>query len=121
MYAVVDNLKIRYQDSARVGAKTLVFLHGLGGSIESWDNNTTQLSTKYRTVAFDLPGFGLSDKPRRKYTVGFFSSFVLRAVDELNIGLPINIIGSSLGGQIAANIAVTNPHEVSKLILISPA
>jgi pimeloyl-ACP methyl ester carboxylesterase len=121
MYAVVDNLRIRYQDSATIGSKTLVFLHGLGGSIESWDNNTRKLSTKYRTIAFDLPGFGLSDKPLRKYTVEFFSSFILRAVHELNVGLPINIIGSSLGGQIAANIAITNPHDVGKLILISPA
>ncbi len=120
-YAVVDNLTIRYQDSATIGAKTLVFLHGLGGSIESWDNNTGKLATKYRTFAFDLPGFGLSDKPQRKYTVEFFSSFVIRAVHELNVGLPINIIGSSLGGQIAANITITNPNEVSKLILISPA
>jgi pimeloyl-ACP methyl ester carboxylesterase len=106
-FAVIDNLRIRYQDSA-VGAKTLVFIHGLGGSLESWENNNTaQLSRKYRTIAFDLPGFGLSNKPNRKYTLGFFSSFVLRTVRKLNVGLPINILGSSLGGQIAANIAQT--------------
>ena len=102
MYAVIDNLRVRYHDSATAGAKVLVFLHGLGGSIESWDNNIGQLSKKYRTIAFDLPGFGLSDKPFRNYTVGFFSSFIIRAIRELNIELPINIIGSSLGGQIAA-------------------
>ena len=39
MYAVIDNLRIRYLDNASVGKKTLVFLHGLGGSIESWDKN----------------------------------------------------------------------------------
>ena len=37
MYVVIDNLRIRYQDNASVGEKTLVFLHGLGGSIESWE------------------------------------------------------------------------------------
>jgi len=120
-YAVIDNLRIRYQDSATAGAKTLIFIHGLGGSIESWDSNTGQLSKKYRTVAFDLPGFGLSDKPLKNYTIAFFSSFVIQAVRRLNIELPINIIGSSLGGQIAANIAVVNPNEVDKLVLISPA
>ena len=35
-FVVIDNLRIRYQDSAKVGAKALVFIHGLGGSIESW-------------------------------------------------------------------------------------
>lgn len=120
-YAVIDNLRIRYQDSATAGAKTLIFLHGLGGSIESWDSNTGQLSKKYRTVVFDLPGFGLSDKPLRNYTIGFFSSFVMQAVRRLSIEFPINIIGSSLGGQIAANIAAVNPNEVDKLVLISPA
>jgi pimeloyl-ACP methyl ester carboxylesterase len=120
-YAVIDNLRIRYQDSATAGAKTLIFLHGLGGSIESWDSNTIQLSKKYRTVVFDLPGFGISDKPLKNYTIGFFSSFVMQAVRRVNIELPINIIGSSLGGQIAANIAVVNPNKVDKLVLISPA
>ena len=120
-YAVIDNLRIRYQDSATAGAKTLIFLHGLGGSIESWDSSTSQLSKKYRTVVFDLPGFGLSDKPFKNYTIGFFSSFVMQAVRRVNIELPINIIGSSLGGQIAANIAVVNPDDVDKLVLISPA
>jgi 2-hydroxy-6-oxonona-2,4-dienedioate hydrolase len=120
-YAVIDNLRIRYQDSATAGAKSLIFLHGLGGAIESWDSSTSQLSKKYRTVVFDLPGFGLSDKPLKNYTIGFFSSFVMQAVRRVNIELPINIIGSSLGGQIAANIAVVNPDEVDKLVLISPA
>lgn len=120
-YAVVDNLNIRYQDSVTESAKTVVFLHGLGGSIESWQNNTGQLSRSYRTVAFDLPGFGLSDKPYTKYTLSFFTSFVLHAIHKLNIGLPIHIVGSSLGGQIAANIAKTNPNKVGKLVLISPA
>jgi pimeloyl-ACP methyl ester carboxylesterase len=121
MYAFIDNLRIRYLDNAKQGEKTLLFLHGLGGSIESWNNNLSHLSKKYRVLAFDLPGFGLSDKPHRKYTSGFFSSFVLSAVHELKIGLPVNIIASSLGGQIAARIAITKPSNVGKLILISPA
>jgi pimeloyl-ACP methyl ester carboxylesterase len=121
MYAVINNLRIRYQDNASVGKKTLVFLHGLGGSIESWNNNLGYLSKKYRVVAFDLPGFGLSDKPRRNYTLGFFSSFVLRAIGELEIGFPVDLIGSSLGGQIAARITMTSPGKVGKLVLISPA
>jgi pimeloyl-ACP methyl ester carboxylesterase len=121
LYTIIDKLRIRYQDSTTAGAKNLVFLHGLGGSIESWAGNTGKLSNKYRTIALDLPGFGLSDKPKRKYTIRFFSSFVLHAIRELGIEFPITIIGSSLGGQIAANIATISPHKVDKLILISPA
>ncbi|HZD33906.1 MAG TPA: alpha/beta fold hydrolase [Nitrososphaeraceae archaeon] len=120
-YATIDELRIRYQDNTIAGAKNLVFLHGLGGSIESWADNTSELSGKYRTVALDLPGFGLSDKPNRKYTMRFFSLFVLHAIHELGVGFPINIIGSSLGGQIAATIATISPLKVDKLILISPA
>jgi pimeloyl-ACP methyl ester carboxylesterase len=120
-FTIIDNLRIRYQDNATVGANVLVFIHGLGGSLESWENNIAYLSQKYRTIAIDLPGFGLSDKPHRKYTLAFYSSFILRAVRQLNVRLPINILGASLGGQIAANIAATNPHLVDNLILISPA
>jgi len=120
-FTIIDNLRIRYQDNATVGANVLVFIHGLGGSLESWENNIAYLSQKYRTIAIDLPGFGLSDKPHRKYTLAFYSSFILRAVRQLNVRLPINILGASLGGQIAAHIAATNPHLVDNLILISPA
>ena len=59
----IDNLLVRYLDKNKSGIP-LLLLHGLGGSIESWSNNINFLSTKFRIIALDLPGFGLSDKPK---------------------------------------------------------
>ncbi|HXW12379.1 MAG TPA: alpha/beta fold hydrolase, partial [Nitrososphaeraceae archaeon] len=62
-FTKVNNLHVRYLDRNKRGTP-LLLLHGLGGSIESWTNNIRSLSTKFRIIALDLPGFGLSDKPK---------------------------------------------------------
>jgi pimeloyl-ACP methyl ester carboxylesterase len=120
-YVTVDHFNVRYLDNARRRAQTLLFVHGLGGSIESWKKNIEPLSGIFRILVLDLPGFGLSDKPLMDYTIGFYSSLVMKFIRELKVKPPINIVGSSLGGQIAADIAILNPQIVRKLILISPA
>jgi 2-hydroxy-6-oxonona-2,4-dienedioate hydrolase len=120
-YVEVDSVRIRYYDNGRTHAQTLLFIHGLGGSIESWTNNLKPLSQKFRVIAIDLPGFGLSEKPLIDYTIHFYSSILMKFVHVLKLRHPINIVGSSLGGQIAADIAISNLTAVRKLILVSPA
>jgi pimeloyl-ACP methyl ester carboxylesterase len=120
-YVGVDGFRVRYCDNGRSRVQSLLFIHGLGGSIESWTNNLKPLSEMFRVIAIDLPGFGLSDKPLIDYTIGFYSSILFKFVDVLKLRHPINIVGSSLGGQIAADIAISNLMAVRKLILISPA
>jgi pimeloyl-ACP methyl ester carboxylesterase len=117
----VDNLRIRYIDTHSKG-KNVLFIHGLGGSIESWINNIDTLKTKQlRVIAVDLPGFGSSDKPSIDYTIKFYTKFIAKFVNFLQISSPVSIVGSSLGGHIAAEVAIHYHKIVGKLILISPA
>jgi pimeloyl-ACP methyl ester carboxylesterase len=101
--------------------RTVLLVHGLGGSIESWTNNIGALSAQLRVVALDLPGFGYSDKPLMNYTIKFYSSFLARFIDKMQIQKQqLTVVGSSLGGHVAAELALSHPDALSKLVLISP-
>jgi 2-hydroxy-6-oxonona-2,4-dienedioate hydrolase len=120
-YLKVDDLLIRYIDTQTKG-KCVLLIHGLGGSIESWINNIDILSTKQlRVIAIDLPGFGSSDKPQINYTINFYTKFIVKFINSLKIRSPISIVGSSLGGHIAAEVAIHYYKIVYKLVLASPA
>lgn len=114
----VGGIAVRYVDTG--GSKNAVLLlHGLGGSIESWVNNIEEMLQSVRVIAVDLPGFGMSDKPKMNYTIKFYQEFVVRFLKSLQISRA-SIIGSSLGGHVAAEIAISRPDIVDKLVLISP-
>ncbi len=118
-YLTIDNVLIRYVDKNQEGFP-LFLIHGLGGSIESWNKNIEFLSKKFRIIALDLPGFGLSDKPKVSYTINFYVNFLEKFIKKLKIN-HLFLIGSSLGGHIAVEFTIRNKKMVAKLILISPA
>lgn len=118
-FTKINNLRVRYLDRNKRGTP-LLLLHGLGGSIESWTNNIGFLSTKFRVIALDLPGFGISDKPKIDYSINFYVSFLEKFIKRIKLS-HFFIIGSSLGGHIAVEFTLRNRKIVDKLILISPA
>lgn len=120
-YIKVNDFNVRYVDNGKE-SQPVIFIHGLGGSIESWNSNLIKLAHhNLRIIALDLPGFGCSDKHKIRYSVDFYANFVKLFLDALKIKRNLTIIGSSLGGQIGAEIAIRNENAISKLVLISPA
>jgi len=120
-YLYVNNFRIRYLDTQST-CNAILLIHGLGGSIESWINNINAISKQQlRAIAVDLPGFGFSDKPKIDYTISFYTTFVAKFIKRLKLRSSVSIVGCSLGGQIAAEVALNHPNLVSKLVLISPA
>lgn len=115
----IDGHKIRYLESGN-SKNTLVLLHGLGASAERWLNVIPLFSKEYTVIVPDLIGFGLSDKPQVDYTPEYFTDFLEQFFAQTGIVRP-NLIGSSLGGQIAANYTSLHTEEIEKLILVSPA
>jgi len=103
------------------GAPVIVMLHGLGHWTQAaWDRLAPQFAATHRIVAFDLPGFGASDKPDRSYTLEYFTSAVRAVVASYEIP-HFGLIGHSLGGLIAANYAAYHPDRVRALALLDPA
>ncbi len=115
----IDGNNIRYLESGN-SKKTLVLVHGLGASAERWDQVIPLFSDDYRVIVPDLIGFGFSDKPLVDYTTEFFSNFLEKFFVTSGIKQP-HLIGSSLGGQIAAEYTASHPQKIEKLILVSPS
>src|SRR5262249_51286920 len=97
----------------------LLFLHG-GGGVGIWLPCIAQLAKKFDVILPELPGFGASDPPRWLDTIDFFANFYLVFLDQLGLsGVPL--VGSSLGGWIAAALAVRNATRLASLTLIGAA
>ncbi|MEO9365671.1 MULTISPECIES: alpha/beta fold hydrolase [Candidatus Nitrosocaldus] len=117
-YALVNEYRIRYIEEG--SGPTLILVHGLGGSANSWVNNISNLAKDNHVYALDMLGFGRSDKPRINYTIDLFVDMLRGFMDTLGVD-KASIVGSSLGGQIAAEYALKHQERVDRLILVAPA
>jgi len=109
--------RVAYQDAGS-GDETLLLIHGMAGSSETWRAVIPQLSRKYRVVAPDLLGHGQSAKPRGDYSLGAFAVWLRDLLDELHIARA-TIVGQSLGGGVAMQFVYQHPDYCQRLILIS--
>lgn len=116
----VDGLKIRYLESGNGKKRHILFIHGLGSAADRWMKIPDELSSNFHSIAIDLPGFGESDKPANiKYTIDQFRKFIISFQKEISIhNEEISLIGHSLGGYIASEIAIQHKNHVKQLVLI---
>src|SRR5436305_5071107 len=94
----------------------LVFLHG-GGGIGIWLPSMVRLAKKFDVIAPEHPGFGESDTPAWLDSVGDLANFYLDFLDQLDLR-GVHLVGSSLGGWIAADLAVRNAGRLASLVLV---
>ena len=118
-FITIDGNKIRYLEFGK-SKHTLTLIHGLGASAERWLGIIPTLAEHYRIIVPDLVGFGYSDKPAVDYTPEFFTDFLAKFFEALDIN-GVHMIGSSLGGQIAVDFTSAHDDFVKKLILVSPS
>ena len=116
-FVEVGKLRVHHMHGGR--GSPVVFIHGLGSSgyIE-WRYNMQQIAARHRVFAPDLPGFGRSEKPRARYGIAYFTRFVERYMQERGLRSAA-IVGASLGGRIALELALERPALVRKLALIN--
>jgi pimeloyl-ACP methyl ester carboxylesterase len=99
----------------------VLLLHGLGGTRASFFETAAALSARYRVHAPDLPGFGSSSKPARApYNARWYSETMLGLLDALEIRCA-HVVGNSMGGRVAIEMALTAPERVRALGLLCPA
>ena len=116
---MIDGLNINYSDC---GAGDLVLLlHGWGSNIELFASMTAILSQKYRVVAPDMPGFGLSEEPKEPWCVDDYVDFVLKFLEDFKPEKLI-VLGHSFGGRGIIKMASRDlPFEIEKVILVDSA
>jgi 3-oxoadipate enol-lactonase len=96
----------------------LLLIHGLGCSGADWAFQVAALEKRFRVIVPDLPGCGHSPPPRDEYTIGGLAVALWSLLDHLGVSRP-NIIGFSLGGAVALDMAAQRPDRVPRLGLIN--
>jgi len=124
-----DRLRFRSVETASVRLSTMeagsgepvVAIHGLGATKGSFLPTVAALAPRFRVIALDLPGFGDSDKPiGAAYDARFFADAVVDLLDALELERA-HLIGNSLGGRVALEVAMRHPARVGGLGLLAPA
>ena len=121
----IDGQPVNYVDigpTAPVppGREPVVLVHGLGGQWQNWLENIPRAAQERRVIALDLPGFGLSPMPRDTITIPGYGRTVNALCEQLGLGV-VELVGNSMGGYIAAEVAIQFPSRVDRLILVSAA
>lgn len=110
----------------REATQGAVLVHGLGGSALNWAPLVQHLDDELDWVAPDLPGFGASPPPRDgDYSPRGHARSVIRVIEEWQrrrgTDAPVHVMGNSLGGAVALQVAAARPDLVSGMTLVSPA
>jgi pimeloyl-ACP methyl ester carboxylesterase len=114
-YLELHGDRIAYRDAGEGHA--LLLIHGMAGSSATWSAIIPQLSKKYRVIAPDLLGHGMSAKPRGDYSLGAFAVFLRDLLDELGVDRA-TVVGQSLGGGIAMQFTHQHRDYCERLALI---
>jgi pimeloyl-ACP methyl ester carboxylesterase len=99
----------------------VILIHGLGGSVDDWKNVIPALARDFHVVAFDLPGFGKSDKGSQDYSPTRYASLAHYLADHYFQNKTYSIVGHSMGAAIALRFAAQHPLRFQRLVLIDAA
>jgi 3-oxoadipate enol-lactonase len=119
-WATLTDVALRYELSGW-GPRSLVLIHELGGSLESFDVSVLLLERDFRILRFDQRGAGLSEKPRRAFTLEDQVDDLARLLAVSGLEPPYHIAGIAAGAAIAAAFALERPDLVAALALCAPA
>ena len=115
--AQVGSARVSYRVAGR--GRPVVLIHGLGGSGRWWDRNISGLATRFHVHVLDLVGFGES-RGRTRVAVADAAALVAAWMDSAGLERAA-IVGHSMGGLIAADLAAGVPGRVERLVLVAAA
>ena len=111
---------LRYELSGQ-GSRVVVLLHEMGGTLESWDPIMPTLRRHYRTLRFDMRGFGLSEKIRGSVTAEQLADDLRALLDALGLSSPVAVVGCAVGAAIALCFAARYPDRTAMVVVSSPS
>ncbi len=112
----VNGIQIYYEEHGK--GDPVLLIQGLGYPSGMWFLQVPHLSRYFRTITFDNRGVGRSDKPDEDYSVGLMASDAVELLQALRIE-KAHVIGVSMGGYIAQEIALQEPDRVDRLVLLA--
>jgi pimeloyl-ACP methyl ester carboxylesterase len=111
-----EGVTLAYTDEG-LGTPPLLFIHGWAGDHSTFNLQCAHFSATHRIIAVDLAGHGASDKPFRSYSMTSFAQDIAWLCMQLDVVKPV-IVGHSMGGNIALEIAARYPDLVAAILLI---
>jgi 3-oxoadipate enol-lactonase len=114
-------VKLRYTVDGTTGP-SLVLLHELGGSMDSWDGVVPAFEKHFRILRYDLRGAGQSEVPPTEYSVedGHLAD-LLALLKATGLKPPYHLVGAAAGGMIAMSFALKYPEQVASMTLLAAA
>ena len=112
----VNDVDLHYETAG--DGPPLLFLHGLGSSARDWEFQMAEFAQWHRVIAMDVRGHGHSAKPPGPYAVALFAQDALALLEALD-AVPAHIVGLSMGGMIAFQMAVDSPEAVRSLVIVN--
>lgn len=112
----VNDIQIYYEEHG--GGFPVVMIQGLGYPLGMWFLQAPELAKRFRVVVFDNRGVGLSDKPDEEYSVSLMASDTAALLRALGVE-KAHVVGVSLGGYIAQELALSHPDLVGHLVLVA--
>jgi 3-oxoadipate enol-lactonase len=118
----VNGTALRYDLTGDLaGTSTLVLIHEMGGTLESWDAVLPMLARNRRVLRYDTRGAGLSQKVRGPLSIDTMVDDLAALLDALGIAGKVAVAGVAVGGAIALHAAVRCPERIAAVVVSSPA
>jgi len=115
----VNGTALRYELSG-AGPTTLVLIHEMGGTLDSWEQGLGALNNSRQVLRYDTRGAGLSEKISGAVTWDIMAGDLTALLDALRIG-KVAVAGIAVGAGIAVHFAARHPERVAALVLHGPA
>jgi 3-oxoadipate enol-lactonase len=119
-FAEVNGVGLRYALSGK-GERTLVLVHEMGGSLESWEDSGRRFAESRRVLRYDCRGAGLSQKVRGELAIDTMADDIAALLDHTGIIGKVALAGVAVGGAIALHFAARYPARTSAVAVGGPA
>ena len=96
----------------------LLLIMGLGADSSAWESHVAAYHKRYRCIAVDNRGVGASSTPVGPYSTGQMADDYAGLLEALDLG-PVRVVGISMGGAIAQELALRHPELVERLVLVA--
>lgn len=112
--AKINDIELYFEEHGN--GEPLLLIMGLAADMNGWLFQTPEFAQHYRTIVFDNRGVGRSSKPAGPYTIKQMADDAAGLLDHLGIGRA-HVVGISMGGMIAQELALQHPERVQRLVL----
>ena len=112
----INGISLHYEIYGQ--GQPILFIHGLGSSERDWEYQVDFFRKDYQVITFDVRGHGQSDKPPGPYSVPLFAADTAKLMEAVDI-TPAHVVGISMGGMIAFQLAVDRPDLVKSMVIVN--